>query len=65
MECITAWRQVIKVSTFVKEEGESGCIYSYVVLRYTIELHYKSLKYRCVTSNHLCGGVRARQQLKR
>ena len=66
MERITAWRHVIKVFSFVKEKGESSSIHSPdVVLRHTIQLQDKSLEYGCTGFDHLSGGARAREQLKR
>lgn len=65
MECITAWWHVVKVFSFVEEEGESRSIHSCdVVLRYTIEPQDKSLEGGCVGSDHLSGGGWAREQLK-
>ena len=62
MECITAWWHVVKVSFFVKEEGESSSIDSCdVVPGYNIELHGKSLEHGCVGSDHLNGRGMARE----
>ena len=50
MECITAWWHVVKVSSSVKEEGESCSIHSCVIFRYTIEEDHQAVMHSISTS---------------